>query len=188
MKKSTTFIILGIVLVLIIGLIGFKMTEKTEKVKILIETSEGNITLELNPQKAPITVENFLKYANSGYYTDTIFHRIIENFMIQGGGFNLEGIQKPVNAPIKLESGNGLSNMRGTIAMARTSIPNSATSQFFINTRDNEFLNKATGVDGYAVFGEVTEGMDVVDKIAAVETDSSDKPLENVVIKSVKVI
>jgi peptidyl-prolyl cis-trans isomerase A (cyclophilin A) len=188
MKKSTiTFIILGILIILIILGTFIKMA-KSETINVKIETNMGNISLELDKAHAPITVENFLKYVNSSFYTNTTFHRIIENFMIQGGGMDLNGNEKQTYAPIKLESKNGLKNLRGTVAMARTMIPDSATSQFFINTRDNDFLNYGFRDEGYAVFGKVTSGMDVVDKIAAVEVDGEDKPLKDVVILKVSLI
>ncbi|NWG72986.1 MAG: peptidyl-prolyl cis-trans isomerase, partial [Parvularculaceae bacterium] len=149
------------------------------------------IEVELDAQKAPVTVENFLAYVDAGHYDSTVFHRVIPNFMIQGGGFDESLAQKPTRGPIKLESDNGLQNQRGTIAMARTSDPNSATAQFFINTVDNGFLNRAPGNDGYAVFGKVTVGMDVVDKIAGVKTGAKgmfpkDVPQESVVIKKAR--
>jgi len=134
-----------------------------------MKTNMGEMVIELNPEKAPITVKNFLEYTSEGFYNGTIFHRIIFGFMIQGGGFTADMTQKPTRAPIPLESRNGLTNSRGTIAMARTSNPNSATAQFFINVVDNAMLN-APNPDGYgyAVFGKVVTGMDVVDKIKAV--------------------
>ena len=162
--------------------------------KAIIETSKGSITLELNEAKAPETVRNFVEYAKSGHYDGTIFHRVIDGFMIQGGGFTKEMQQKETKSPIRNEAGNGLKNDRGTIAMARTMVVDSATSQFFINHRDNAFLNH-TSDDmrgyGYAVFGKVTKGMDVVDKIAEVKTGNvgyfADVPVEPVVIKKVTV-
>ena len=160
---------------------------------VVMETSLGTIKLELDPQKAPISVKNFLDYANSGFYNGTIFHRVINGFMIQGGGFTADLTPKPTKPPIKNEADNGLKNGRGTIAMARTAIPDSASSQFFINVVDNDMLNrpKPDGY-GYAVFGKVIEGMDVVDKIKAVKTGMNkgfrDVPETTVVIKSVKVL
>ena len=142
----------------------------------------GTITLELDDAKAPITVKNFIDYAKSGHYNGTIFHRVIDGFMIQGGGFTPSMDQKSTNAPIKNEATNGLSNLRGTIAMARTSVVDSATSQFFINLIDNTFLDykgPAPRLYGYAVFGKVTDGMDVVDRIAKVKTGFSG-PHQNV--------
>lgn len=159
-------------------------------VDVVLSTSEGDITLELYQDKAPITVSNFLAYADAKFYDDTIFHRVIPNFMIQGGGFVAALQQKPANAPIKNEAANGLKNNRGTIAMARTPIVDSATAQFFINVKNNDFLNNGARDFGYAVFGKVTAGMDVVDKIAAVQTSEQrgmgDVPVKPVTIKSVK--
>ena len=141
--------------------------------KATIETSLGTISLELDEAKAPATVENFVRYASEGFYDGTIFHRVIDGFMIQGGGFTKDMNQKPTHEPIRIESMNGLKNRRGTIAMARTMDPDSATSQFFINLVDNDFLDfSAPTVQGYgyAVFGEVTDGLSVVDAIAKVKT------------------
>lgn len=142
---------------------------------VKLQTSEGDIRIELDAQKAPKTVANFLQYVKAGHYNGTIFHRVIENFMIQGGGFDAKLNQKPTKAPIPLESRNGLDNVRGSVAMARTGDPNSATSQFFINTVDNAFLDAANARDGngYAVFGHVVEGMEVVDKIRTTATTES---------------
>lgn len=158
---------------------------------VLMTTTAGNIELELNDQKAPVTVKNFLSYVNSGFYNNTIFHRVIPGFMIQGGGFTAAMQQKPTAAPIKNEADNGLRNLRGTIAMARTADPDSATSQFFINVSDNAFLDHGQRDFGYAVFGRVVKGMDVADKISQVST-TTDGPFQNVpakpiVITSVKV-
>ena len=162
--------------------------------KATIETSKGTITLELNDEKAPATVANFVEYAKSGFYDGTIFHRVIDGFMVQGGGFTRDMDQKETREPIRIESMNGLRNTRGTIAMARTMDPDSATSQFFINLVDNGFLDfTAPTVQGYgyAVFGVVTDGMDVVDAIAKVRTGAvgphRDVPLEAVVIRKVLV-
>ena len=141
--------------------------------KVQFETIMGSITLELDDKNAPVTVGNFLEYVKSGHYVNTIFHRVIPSFMIQGGGFTPDMTQKATRGPIKNEAGNGLSNKRGTIAMARTSVVDSATCQFFINTVDNGFLNYQNSTPagfGYCVFGQVIEGMDVVDKISAVQT------------------
>jgi len=159
----------------------------------IITTSEGDITISLNSDKAPISVENFKKYADEGYFDGTIFHRVMPGFMVQGGGFDESGKQKPTKDPIKNEAQNGLSNKRGTLAMARTQIVDSATSQFFINLVDNDFLNYSGEANyGYAVFAEVVDGMDVVDKIAGVETGQhgphANWPKENVLIKSVKLL
>jgi cyclophilin family peptidyl-prolyl cis-trans isomerase len=160
-----------------------------------MKTSMGEITIELDQAKAPESTKNFLAYANDKFYDGTIFHRVIPNFMIQGGGFDKDMNQKPTKAPIKNEAGNGLRNLNGTIAMARTSDPNSATAQFFINTKDNPFLDhrddSAQGY-GYAVFGKVTKGMDVVQKIEAVQTTTKmphqNVPVTPVVIESVTVV
>ena len=156
---------------------------------VTLETSHGNIVFELNDEKAPETVKNFLNYVNDGFYDGTIFHRVIPNFMIQGGGFMPGMVQKRCEDPIKNEANNGLINDRGSIAMARTNEPHSATAQFFINHNDNGFLNHtaATGAGwGYCVFGKVTDGMDSVDAIAAVSTGSdnghADVPVETVTI------
>lgn len=162
---------------------------------VLMETNMGNVKIELFPDKAPITVKNFLEYVNSGFYNGTIFHRVINNFMIQGGGFTEQLQPKQTKAPIKNEANNGLKNKRGSIAMARTMIVDSATAQFFINQKDNVFLdhrdNSMQGF-GYAVFGQVIEGMDVVDKIANVKTGMNkgfqDVPVSPVVIKSVRLV
>ncbi len=143
--------------------------------KVRLATSAGDIVVELDAEKAPKTVDNFLKYVRAGHYDGTIFHRVIETFMIQGGGYKPDLSEKPTRPPIPLESRNGLSNVRGSIAMARTGIPDSATSQFFINVADNPGLDQANARDheGYAVFGKVVEGLDVVDKIKAVPTRAS---------------
>ncbi len=159
-----------------------------DKPRVELDTTAGKIVLELDAKNAPISTENFLKYVDSGFYDGLVFHRVIKGFMIQGGGFDAKLAEKAegVRAPIKNESGNGLSNKRGTIAMARTSNPNSATCQFYINHADNDFLDQ----NRYAVFGKVVEGMDVVDAIAASPTAtkaSSQGPLENVPTKTVTI-
>ena len=164
-----------------------------DSVKVKIETSKGDIVLELDKKAAPVTVANFLTYAKEGFYDGTIFHRVIANFMVQGGGFTADMVQKKTHEPIVNEAANGLKNDRGTIAMARTNNPDSATSQFFINHKDNIPLNYAgKSKPGYAVFGKVVDGMDVVDAIAAVKTTRkgrfSDVPAEPVMIKSVQVV
>jgi cyclophilin family peptidyl-prolyl cis-trans isomerase len=157
------------------------------------ETSLGNFTVELNEKEAPITTKNFLRYVDEQHYDGTIFHRVIPGFMIQGGGMEPGMSEKDTHEPIKNEAKNGLKNERGTIAMARTNVVDSATAQFFINLKDNDFLNHKPGpasAFGYAVFGKVTEGMDVVDKIAKVKTGSrrghQDVPVEDVVITSIR--
>jgi peptidyl-prolyl cis-trans isomerase A (cyclophilin A) len=140
--------------------------------KVRLNTSMGDVVIELDTKNAPISTQNFIEYVKAGHYDGTIFHRVIENFMIQGGGFTADMQQKPTRPPIALESKNGLKNTRGTVAMARTNVPDSATSQFFINVTDNAFLDQANSRDGtgYAVFGKVIDGMAVVDKIRAVPT------------------
>ncbi len=161
---------------------------------VTIATTVGQMTLELDADNAPKTVENFLAYANSGFYDGTIFHRVINNFMIQGGGFTTDMEQKPTQAPVDNEANNGLKNERGTIAMARTQDPHSATAQFFINVQDNDFLNH-TGENmqgwGYTVFGKITQGEDVLDKIRCVQTGSQgghqDVPTEPIIIESISV-
>jgi cyclophilin family peptidyl-prolyl cis-trans isomerase len=153
-----------------------------------VNTTMGSFKIELFPDKAPITVKNFLSYVDDKFYDDTLFHRVIPTFVIQGGGVEPNGVEKQTKAPIKNESDNGLSNERGTVAMARTRAPNSATSQFFINVVNNQRLDKNRFPDGvgYCVFGKVIEGMDVVDKIKDVERGVNDKPVKDVVIKSIR--
>jgi peptidyl-prolyl cis-trans isomerase A (cyclophilin A) len=148
------------------GLLAAPLAAHAQKVKLA--TTAGDIVVELDAAKAPKSVANFVQYVKAGHYTNTVFHRVIDSFMIQGGGMTADLAEKPTRAPIALEAGNGLSNLRGTLAMARTGVPDSATSQFFINVVDNPRLDTAGG--GYAVFGKVVEGMDVVDKIKAVPT------------------
>ena len=157
--------------------------------KVRLATSVGDIVVELDAAKSPKSVANFLEYVKAGHYNGTIFHRVIENFMIQGGGMTADMKERETRAPIPLESRNGLTNQRGTIAMARTQDPNSATAQFFINVKDNDFLNQTQARDGngYAVFGKVVQGMDVVDKIRATPTGAGDVPLQQVVIKKATV-
>ncbi|SIO65528.1 peptidyl-prolyl cis-trans isomerase A (cyclophilin A) [Singulisphaera sp. GP187] len=175
-----------------VGLGALTMTAANaadDKPVVVLDTTLGPITIELDHAKAPITVDNFLKYVDDGFYNNLIFHRVISDFMIQGGGMNDQMQEKPTRPPIKNESGNGLSNTRGTIAMARTNNPNSATAQFFINLFDtNSRLDTFGG--GYTVFGKVTSGMDVVDAIAKVQTGfkngMDDVPLKPIYIKSAK--
>ncbi len=156
---------------------------------VVLETSMGNITVELDGAKAPKSTENFLKYVEKGHYNGVIFHRVIPGFMIQTGGMNPDMSEKGTDKPIRNESRNGLTNKRGTLAMARTANPHSATAQFFVNLKDNAFLDQG---DGYAVFGKVIEGMEVVDKIAGVRTTSKkghdDVPVEPITIKSAKLV
>ena len=157
---------------------------------VKLTTNFGDITLELNADKAPITVANFLQYVESGFYDNVVFHRVIDGFMVQGGGFDANMKQKKTKAEIKNEADNGLTNDKYTVAMARTSVPDSASSQFFINVGDNDFLNHSALTSsgwGYCVFGKVIQGMDVVDKIKAVKTTTKsghqDVPVENVIIE-----
>ena len=180
------------ILTALFALIGTVLSANAKDVTL--HTNYGDIKLSLDEKNAPISTQNFLNYAQNGFYNNTIFHRVINGFMIQGGGFTKDMQQKTTEAPIKNEANNGLKNQRGTIAMARTSDPHSATAQFFINHADNDFLNftseSAQGW-GYAVFGKVTAGMDVVDKIAKVTTGTAgmhrDVPTEEIVIKSVTI-
>ena len=171
-----------------------KLDNKGTPVKVKLTTSMGAITLELNSEKAPISTENFVKYVESGHYNGTIFHRVIGTFMIQGGGFNKDLVQKPTNAAIKNEAANGLKNDNYTVAMARTGVVDSATTQFFINVANNDFLNHQGAANfGYAVFGKVVEGMDVIDKIKAVKTGGkgmfpTDVPQETITIEKAECI
>ena len=184
MKRLTT----ALTLALVLATASLKGENPGKNPTVVMKTSMGSITIELDAAKAPETVKNFLAYVNDKFYDGTVFHRVIEAFMIQGGGFTADKNQKPVKAAIKNESANGLANKNGTIAMARTGDPNSATAQFFINVKDNGFLDKAQAQDGwgYCVFGKVVAGQDVVDKIAKVPTGSSgfhqDVPRDDVVI------
>jgi cyclophilin family peptidyl-prolyl cis-trans isomerase len=179
----------------IVALPSFAEEDKAMDNVVLMKTNKGDIKIKLNADKAPVSVQNFLTYVNEGFYDGTIFHRVITNFMIQGGGFNLDFTQKKTHDPIKNEADNGLKNTRGTIAMARTSDPDSATAQFFINLVDNSFLDFKSATPsgyGYAVFGEVIDGMDVVDAIAASRTATkdgyNDVPVEPIQITSVTVV
>lgn len=173
---------------------GTAMSENKNP-QVLLKTSMGDIVIELYPDKAPVTVKNFLRYVNDGKYDGTIFHRVIEGFMIQGGGMSPDMKENPTYAPIKNEAGNGLKNEKGTIAMARTQVVDSATAQFFINLVDNDFLNHRDNSPrgyGYAVFGKVVKGMDVVEKIGAVKTGAKgfhrDVPVEPVIIEKATVL
>jgi len=192
----------GLILAAAVGLLpvtGYSQDDQSNAkganmVKVTMETSKGVITLELDSEKAPVSVENFVKYAKAGHYDGTIFHRVIPGFMIQGGGFDTDMKQKDTNPPIKIEADNGLKNTKGTVAMARTSDPNSATSQFFINIADNAFLDHTSPTQqgwGYAVFGRVTDGMDIVDSIEKVKTGNNygheNVPLEEVTIRKVTI-
>ena len=192
----------GLILATVVGLLpvtGYSQDNQSnakgaDMVKVTMETSKGVITMELDSENAPVSVENFVTYARAGHYDGTVFHRVIPGFMIQGGGFDTDMKQKATNPPIKIEADNGLKNTRGTVAMARTSDPNSATSQFFINVADNAFLDHTSPTQqgwGYAVFGKVTDGMDVVTSIEKVKTGSShgqsDVPLTEVLIQKVTI-
>lgn len=154
------------------------------RTRVRIETTLGTFTIELYPDEAPVTVENFLQYVDDDFYAGTVFHRVIPDFVVQGGGFEPGGVQKETRDPIELEAGNGLLNDRSWVAMARTNDPDSATSQWYVNLVDNEFLNQSADSDGYAVFGRVVQGMDVVDKIAEEETDDNDQPIDDVLLQS----
>lgn len=172
---------------------NFQLQKDTPNPQVVLETNLGSIRLELSPKNAPLTVENFLGYVDARFYDNTLFHRVIPGFMIQGGGFDKAMMQKTTKDPIKNEADNGLENRRGTIAMARTFEVDSATAQFFINTVDNDFLNhrsKSQREYGYCVFGQVIEGMDVVDKISQVRTHNvgmfENVPMENVIILSAR--
>lgn len=179
-----------------LGVLAFAslaLASANEKPEVKLETNYGDIVVQLDARKAPITVANFIQYVKSGHYDNTIFHRVIKDFMIQGGGMTSDMKEKHDLAPIKNEANNGLKNRKYTIAMARTNDPNSATSQFFINTKDNAFLDfKGPESWGYAVFGKVIKGQDVVDKIEAVKTGVKsryeDVPLEPIIIKKAEVI
>ena len=194
LKKILTVLACGLLSIICAGSAGAG-EPAVKNTAVLMQTNMGNIKLELFAAEAPLTVKNFLDQVNGGFYDGTIFHRIIANFMIQGGGFTADMKQKKTGAPVKNEAANGLKNLRGTIAMARTMIIDSAMVQFFINVKDNAFLDHKDETMqgyGYAVFGKVVEGMDVVDKIAAVRTGVRmrypDTPLMPVVIESVKVL
>jgi peptidyl-prolyl cis-trans isomerase A (cyclophilin A) len=187
MKIFTSFAILVLAtLILTPGCGAASDDDKQKSPVVILTTSFGVIKIELDPEKAPISMENFLGYVDDGYYDGTVFHRVIPNFMVQGGGMTPDGKQKKTKGQIKNEADNGLLNDRGTVAMARTKAQDSATSQFFVNVVDNAFLNHGSRGFGYAVFGRVTEGMDVVDKIAAVKTGRGDVPVEDVLLESAK--
>ncbi len=170
--------------------------EEAKPVYVLMQTTKGDIVLELNAERAPITVKNFVQYVEEGFFTDTVFHRVIKDFMIQGGGYSKDsmGTEKKTREPIRNEGGNGLKNEKYTIAMARTSDPDSATAQFFINTKNNGFLNRAESADGfgYAVFGKVVKGKEIVDAIAAGSVTSKGGersfPIQPVVITATKIV
>ena len=180
------------VLSLAFGITALTSLYTQAEVTVVMSTSAGEIELQLDDKRAPVTVANFVEYAQSGHYDGLIFHRVIPNFMIQGGGMGADMKPRSTRAPIKNESDNGLSNARGTISMARTNDPDSATSQFFINTVDNSNLDGRGSRPGYAVFGQVGRGMEVVDRISAVETGRvgyfRDVPTQPILINSVKVV
>ncbi len=177
-------------------IISLSNTANAAAPRVLIKTNLGNITIELNAEKAPKSVGNFLNYVQQGFYNGTVFHRVISNFMIQGGGFTSDFQRKPTNPAIMNEAQNGLKNVKGSVAMARTNDPHSATAQFFINVKDNSFLDHRSPTPrgwGYAVFGKVVKGMDVVEKIRNVQTGRKgpfrqDVPLKNIVIEKVELI
>jgi peptidyl-prolyl cis-trans isomerase B (cyclophilin B) len=185
--KLIPFLVLGF---LVLAAVSARAADKNPIV--IMDTSMGTIKIELFADKSPVTVKNFLDYVDDKFYDGTVFHRVIKGFMIQGGGFDANMVQKKTKAAIKNESANGVANERGTLAMARTSIPDSATAQFFINAKDNAFLDRAQARDGvgYCAFGKVIEGQDVVDKIESVQTGNrggmGDVPVEAVTIKSVR--
>ena len=181
--------------IILISFVTMQLNSADANPKVLMETSKGNMTIELYENEAPITVKNFLSYVSEGFYDGLIFHRVIPNFMIQGGGFDSEMNQKPPKAPIKNEARRGLNNKRGTLAMARTNVINSATGQFFINLTNNDFLNHKDNTSsgfGYAVFGEIIEGMDVVDRIGKARTHAfgmfRDVPIKEIFIKKMSII
>lgn len=178
--------------ILLSALMGAASFAAQAETRAVIETNLGNIELSLDEQKAPKTVANFVNYANKGFYNGTIFHRVIDGFMIQGGGFTPDMLQKSTDAPIANEAANGLKNTVGTIAMARTAAPHSATSQFFINVADNAPLDYTAQGYGYAVFGKVSKGMDVVNKIAKTRTGykmgHGDVPVQTIEIKKVRIV
>ena len=187
----SVFLVLGFI-ALSIMFAACNTSNKGDNPVVILSTNQGDIKVKLYSAEAPITVENFLGYVNDGFYDGVIFHRVIPNFMIQTGGFTPDMKQKTPKSPIKNEADNGLRNSRGTLSMARTSVVDSATSQFFINVNENKFLDNGEKDFGYAVFGEVIDGMDVVDKIAAVQTGTvsqfRDVPKEPIVINSAKVV
>jgi len=180
---------------ILISFVCMQLNSAYANPKVLMETSKGNVTIELYEKEAPITVQNFLSYVSDGFYNNLIFHRVIPNFMIQGGGFDAKMNQKPPKDPIKNEARRGLNNKRGTLAMARTNVINSATGQFFINLVNNDFLNhkdNSSNGFGYAVFGEVIDGMDVVDTIGRTRTHRhgmfENVPIDEITIKNMSVI
>lgn len=193
-SSRVRLLLLALIPLCLSGLAQPTQLAAADPVLVELKTTAGTIKLALDQEKAPKTVENFVEYVKSGHYDGTIFHRVIKDFMIQGGGMTAEMEEKETRAPIKNESDNGLLNKKMTVAMARTPLPNSATSQFFINHGDNDFLNRAQARDGYgyAVFGKVVEGQDVVNKIAEMPTRPrgvhSNVPVQDVVIEAARVV
>jgi len=191
-RKSKWYLAVVVVIVAVM-IFGCRMNKKGAegKTMVTLDTTKGNIVIEVDEKAAPVTSANFLRYVQEGFYKGTIFHRVIPGFMIQCGGFTADMQQKNTHEPIVNEAANGLKNVRGTIAMARIDDPNSATAQFFINLINNDYLNPGPGNPGYAVFGKVVKGMDVVDTIAQVKTSTKnqfiDVPVETVSIKSAKI-
>lgn len=193
MNNNSIIVLIFLAIVNSISFMSLPSNSETKKNNggnpvVLLKTNKGNIKIELNKEKAPISVENFLSYVVEGYYDDTIFHRVIKGFMIQAGGITEDFQQKDTKAPIKNEANNGLKNVRGSVAMGRTAAVDSATSHFFINEVDNSFLDHGVRDFGYAVFGRVTEGMDVVDSISNVKTERGDVPTEPVIIESITLV
>lgn len=183
--------LLALTAALLLGYASLADSQTAQRVRV--ETTLGSFVIELDPQRAPLTVEAFLEYVNAGHYTDTIFHRVIGNFVVQGGGYDTKNVEKKTRDGVPNESGNGLSNRRGTVGLARTGEPHSGTAQFYVNLADNAALDPQPSRWGYAVFGHVVEGMHVVDDIGAVATGSlgpfeSDAPLQPIVIKRVAVL
>ncbi|MFZ5955807.1 MAG: peptidylprolyl isomerase [Nanoarchaeota archaeon] len=183
--------VIALIVIIIGSFLYFNITGNSIKMEdiVVIETNKGNIEVKLDRSRAPVTVDNFLKYADERFYDGTIFHRVIAGFMIQGGGLTSDGKEKQTHEPIILESNNGIKNKKFTIAMARTNVPDSATSQFFINTADNDFLDYSQTNQGYAVFGKVISGQDVVLEIENIKTGEKgyyeDWPVENIIIKRI---
>lgn len=191
MRISAITRFLALTAALLLGYSSHADSQSAQRVRV--ETTLGSFVIELDSQRAPLTVASFLEYVNAGHYTDTIFHRVIGNFVVQGGGYDTKNVEKPTRAGVPNESGNGLSNRRGTVGLARTGAPHSGTAQFYVNLADNASLDPQPSRWGYAVFGHVVEGMHVVDDIGAVATGSvgphdSDAPLQPIVIKRVEVL
>lgn len=191
MRLYGLFRLLALTAALSLGFASIASAQSPPRVRV--DTSMGSFVVELETQRAPLTVANFLEYVKAGHYTDTIFHRVIGNFVIQGGGYDTKNIEKPTNNGVPNESGNGLSNRRGTVGLARTGAPHSGTAQFYVNLADNAALDPQPSRWGYTVFGHVVEGMNVVDDIGAVATGNvgpfeTDAPLQPIVIKKVELL